>query len=283
MQKRWCVALCVLFLAAALGAQEETGGALLNVNKYSSYFLNTRGRVDSQYIGEVSDDEYDRFSVLSGNLEKPDTPLEVSLLTYYSQGIINIRPVEAKNILPANTKTSELKLGVAVYQEMRILRFLGDTAAAGRHEGILQFITGRGNATGAEIEAYYRQHIGALIAAVVDAEFKDVTIATNTKTAIQQALSGFFLTPNQTNYNGLKRYKYQDVITYELAEQRATGHLGQADSFEAMGMKGAAEAARQASASARDLANTMKPASAYFDALRALHPVIADKVLQESR
>jgi hypothetical protein len=89
---------------------------------------------------------------------------------------------------------------------MRILRFLGDTAAAGRHEGILQFITGRGNATGAEIEAYYRQHIGAHIAAVVDAEAKETSIPTVTLADIKQRISAFYLTPNQTTFNALKEF-----------------------------------------------------------------------------
>jgi hypothetical protein len=72
-----------------------------------------------------------------------------------------------------NAKQADLKLGAAVYQEMQVLRFLGDTAAAGRHEAILQFITGRGNVSRAEIEAYLRGGI----AAVVDAEFNKTTFS----------------------------------------------------------------------------------------------------------
>jgi hypothetical protein len=59
--------------------------------------------------------------------------LEIALLSTCA-GVVDIRPVEAVNML-GNAKQADLKLGAAVYQEMQVLRFLGDTAAAGRHEG----------------------------------------------------------------------------------------------------------------------------------------------------
>jgi hypothetical protein len=187
-----------------------------------------------------------------------DTPLEFALLSYYSQPVISIRPVEAKNILPANNKTSELKLGAAVYQEMRMLRFLGDTAAAGRHEGVLQFITGRGNATGAEIEAYYRQHIGALIAAVVDESLKkrnpETVPTSNTTrmihTLVKTSFTNFFLTPNQANFNKIQKIKQVFDDNY-LIEVWTTGKIAKQDiaAYQEMGMT-------KSVASARELART---------------------------
>jgi hypothetical protein len=47
-----------------------------------------------------------------------------------------------------------LNTGARAYMDLQVARFLGDTAAAGRHEGILQFITGRGNVSRAEIQQY---------------------------------------------------------------------------------------------------------------------------------
>jgi hypothetical protein len=286
MKNRCTAVLIALCVAASLAAQQVTDTSavsLLNVGNYSKLFLHGGGRLDGQYSRAVSDNDYETIAPLGGSETRVDTPLEIALLSTCA-GVVDVRPVEASNIL-GNPRQADLKLGAAVYQEMRILRFLGDSAAAGRHEGILQFITGRGNASGAEIEAYYRQHIGALIAAVVDAEFKDVTIAANTKTAIQQAISGFFLTPNQTNYNGLKRYKYQNGRLYdiEVTEYRVQNALESAELFEAAGNVAQAEFFRKSAESTQDFLNTMKAANAYISALRALHPVIADKVLQESR
>jgi hypothetical protein len=61
--------------------------------------------------------------------------------------------VEASAML-GNPRQADLKLGAAVYQEMQILRFLGNTDAVGRHEGMIKFITDRGNANRTEIQQY---------------------------------------------------------------------------------------------------------------------------------
>jgi hypothetical protein len=140
---------------------------MLNAISYEAYFGSDKKEISRQYVDLASDADYERFSVLGSDVTDIDTPLEFALLSYYSQPVINIRPVEAKNILPANNKTSELKLGAAVYQEMQILRFLGNTDAVGRHEGMIKFITDRGNVNRAEIEKYLKDGI----AEVVNAEF----------------------------------------------------------------------------------------------------------------
>ena len=116
--------------------------------------------------------DYDRFAKLAGREYEIDTPLEFALLSYYSQPVLNIRPVEADAILPKNNpKLADTKLGAAVFQEIQILRFLGNTAAVGRHEGVLKFITDRKNVTRADIEKYYRDNIRGLVSEIVDEEF----------------------------------------------------------------------------------------------------------------
>ena len=67
-----------------------------------------------------------------------------------------------------------LNVGARAYADLQIARFLGDIAAVNRHEAVLQYITGRGNATRAEIEKFYRDNVRSLIAAVVDEEFNKV-------------------------------------------------------------------------------------------------------------
>ena len=70
-----------------------------------------------------------------------------------------------------------LNVGARAYADLQIARFLADTAAVNRHEAVLQFIIGRGNATRAEIETFYRNNIRALISQVVDEEFNKVSFS----------------------------------------------------------------------------------------------------------
>ena len=152
--------------------------SLLNVGNYSKLFLNGGGRPDSKYFRVATDEDWEKIASLGGeDLGNIDTPLEISLLSY-AAGVIDIRPVAADAILPANDpKLSDLKLGAAVFQEIQILRFLGNTAAVGCHEGILQHsIINRGNVSRAEIEAYYKNGIRSLIADAVNVEFNKISI-----------------------------------------------------------------------------------------------------------
>jgi hypothetical protein len=173
MKKLWCAALIALCAAASLAAQTDTSAvSLLNVGNYSKLFLNGNGLTSLKYTRVASDDDHNKIADLSGDREVIDTPLEIALLSTCA-GVVDVRPVEASNML-GNARQADLKLGAAVYQEMQMLRFLGNTDAVGRHEGIIKFITDRGNASRAEIESYYRQGIGILIAQAVDAEFNTI-------------------------------------------------------------------------------------------------------------
>jgi len=134
-------------------------------------------RVDSRYMRPITADaNYEMFCGLEGNDYSLDTYLEFALASYYSPAVVQIRPPEADTILPANNpKLADQKLGAILYQEIQVLRFLADTNAVGRYEGMLRFITGRGNVTRAEVEAYYRSGIRALISEIVDGEFNKVS------------------------------------------------------------------------------------------------------------
>ena len=163
------LAACALSLAAqeVSVTPASTEVSLLNVRSYSSYFLNSNGSISRKYYKEASNDDLYRITALSGDPADIDTPLEIALLSSCA-GVVDVRPVAASNML-GNAKQADLKLGAAVYQEIQILRFLGNTAAVGRYEGILQHsIISRGNVSRAEIEAYYRNGIRGLIAETVD-------------------------------------------------------------------------------------------------------------------
>ena len=139
--------------------------------------------IDGRYGRAIDDDDWNRFSALGGRLDEIDTGLEAILALYYSAGVTAIQPIEAERILPHN-KMSELKLGAAVFQEIQILRFLGNTAAVSRHEGVLKFITDRKNVTRAEIEKYYRDGIRSLVSDIVDEEFGKISFKLDTGRAI---------------------------------------------------------------------------------------------------
>jgi hypothetical protein len=188
--KKFLVTLAALFvLCGAVHAQNPAQGtsaltmgeanltSLVNVNSYSKQFLNGNGLISRTYTRNISDEEYSKFASLSGDTSRVDTPLEIALLSY-SAGVINVRPVEADRILPANNpRLAGLKLGSAVYKELTELRFLdaGNTQAVGRYEGMLKFIQDKHGLTRAEIEAHYRQGIAGLVGEIVDEEFNKIS------------------------------------------------------------------------------------------------------------
>jgi DNA-binding beta-propeller fold protein YncE len=104
-----------------------------------------------------------------------------------------------------------LNVGAKAFADLQIARFLGDTAAVGRHEAVLKFITDKGYATRQEIEAFYRDNVRAQIAGVVVAEFKGITVPASTvayfKEYLEKALTTFFLTPTQANFNIIKEQR----------------------------------------------------------------------------
>jgi hypothetical protein len=79
--------------------------------------------------------------------------------------------VQADAILPkADPALADKKLGAAVLKEMRDLQFAGQLDAKGRYEGMLKFITDRGNVSWANIEKY----LAGGIAAAVEHQFNRI-------------------------------------------------------------------------------------------------------------
>jgi hypothetical protein len=155
-----------------------------------------------------------------------------------------------------------LNVGARAYADVQIARFLGDTAAVSRHEAVLQFITGRGNATRTEIEAFYRNNVRAQIAAVVDREFAGITVPAATITYVKDSLTNFFTTPNQTNFNLLKRI-YDTVsdntgIQLAIIQDSYIVALRNIPIYEDMDMPLAAEAARSSARSYQNILNTRR-------------------------
>jgi hypothetical protein len=136
-------------------------------------------RVSSDYYSKVIDDErvYSSFATLNGDEDIIDTSLEWVLATYYSPALVSIRPPDAEKLLPANSKESALKLALATYKELVEVKFLdpNNTAAIGRYEGVLKFISDKSGVTRAEIDAYYRAGIESLIAEAVEEQFNKIS------------------------------------------------------------------------------------------------------------
>jgi hypothetical protein len=185
----FCAALLAALTLLPLAAQTGAGAlTMLNTKEYSSLFISKNtGLLNLKYSRAISSNEdRERIASLNGESNLIDTPLEISLLSY-AAGVIDVRPVEADAILPANNpRLSGLKLGSAVWKELTEIRFLdpSNTAAIGRYEGMLKFISDKNGVSRAEIEAYYRQGIGAFIAAEVDAQFNRVSFTINNPTTV---------------------------------------------------------------------------------------------------
>jgi len=201
--------------------------SLLNVNRYAAYFLKNN-EFDLKYeLASTDFDYYDRVAALGGDDMLVDIPLEIALLSY-SAGVIDIRPAQAIEMLPAdNPKQADLKLGSAVFQELQVLRFLGastgsatSTAAVGRYEGMLKFITDRKNVTRAEIEAHYRDGIRAFIADIVTEEFNEMRFfIENIINKQASSYSGVLTRNSQTGQYTLRYASETRNIRKELSAQ----------------------------------------------------------------
>ena len=142
------------------------------------------------------------FSNLTGKLDVLDSYLEMALITYYSAAE---RPwaERGNSVLPLNNpRLVDRQLGAHVYKDLVVFRFLNDTAAVSRHEAVLSYITGRGNATRTEIESFYRSGIRALISEVVDEEFNKVSFVMGSPTGGYNAV----LTRNPQSGHYILRY-----------------------------------------------------------------------------
>jgi|GEM_PF-1722812 len=202
-------------------AGEVTNSRLMGLNNYVNYFSDNQplvnpdgARIATNYFRTVEREVRTQFGQLDGNLEAIDTALEWALASYYSPSVIQIRPAEANAMLPANNpRQADLILGANVFQGMQILRFLGDTAAAGRHEGVLRFITDRGNVTRAEIETFYRNGIRELISSTVDEVFNRISFL------LRGGPRGSYNAILTRSINGVYTLSYEDArdVIIELA------------------------------------------------------------------
>jgi len=196
---------------------DTSASSLLNLRTYGNYFDFQNGTVNvtSHYIMSAPRADRRTFGELAGEVGI-DTLLEFALLSYYSQSVVQIRPVEAEAILPAdNPRLAGLKLGAATYKELLMLRFLdpNNTAAIGRYEGMIRFIQDRNCVTRAQIEAYFRDGIRSFINEIVNEEFNRISFVMGSPTGGYNAV----LTRNPQNGHYMLRYTDARDNTKELS------------------------------------------------------------------
>jgi hypothetical protein len=179
MRKLPLTAALLAACAVCLVAQEVPGTSastfmsdvsLLNTRKYNEYFGFNDGNINirSRYILSATKEERDVFAGLQGKETIIDTPLEFALLSYYSPITIEDATVRANadSVLPKNNpRAAGLKLGSAVLKELAELKFLdpSNTAAIGRYEGMIKFISDKNGVSRAEMQDYLRQGIAAVV------------------------------------------------------------------------------------------------------------------------
>ena len=155
-----------------------------------------------------------QYATLGGDIRYIDTPLEATLAAYFVWNIFepfSTAEAAVEAIFPhSNPRLVDRQLGTYVYMDLVILRFLGNTEAVGRHEGMLKFITDRSNVTRADVETYYRRNIATHISFMVDeqyakfrAERQPFNVSTARLIEVKRAITDFMLNPSTASYSEL--------------------------------------------------------------------------------
>jgi hypothetical protein len=180
--KKIIFTLTFVFVLATGVFGQTTQEGFPDLKAYANAYLAQFGWIETDWINKPKIQDRDlvenaKYAALEGNQRYIDTLLELAIYAYCHPKA-NTAPPTAEAILPHNNpRLVDRQLGAYVYKGLIVYRFLNDTAAVNRHEAVLQFITGRGNATRAEIEQFYRDNVRTLIAAVVDEEFNKISFS----------------------------------------------------------------------------------------------------------
>jgi Tol biopolymer transport system component len=118
-----------------------------------------------------------------------------------------------------NLKPAALALGMRVSMNLAVRFLEPNNHAAISREAKLQLIVSSSAGTAAqvsraEIEAYYRQNIGALVAVEVDKQFKNTLLLPNEIQAVKDILAIFFVRPNTTTFNAVRDVSFIYMTVY---------------------------------------------------------------------
>jgi tetratricopeptide (TPR) repeat protein len=99
----------------------------------------------------------------------------------------------------------------ALFMEITVNRFLGNSVT--NYENWLKTVCDNNKVSRAEVETFYRQNIGSLIAEVVDAEFKDTVLPPKEIQAVKDILTAFFARPNTATFNAVRDVMFIYTVT----------------------------------------------------------------------
>jgi hypothetical protein len=160
--------LLAALLCAALGAVSAQN-RLPDLEKYAELFTAQFLPADTDWkkagVVDTVPAVNEKYAILGGNTAYLDTALEIALYQCYSENT-NPVPPDAEAILSRdNPRLVDRQLGAMVVKELAEIKFLDpkNTAAAGRYEGMIKFITGRNGVSRAEMQDYLKQGIAAVV------------------------------------------------------------------------------------------------------------------------
>jgi len=119
---------------------------------------------------------------------------------------------EPNNYVVDKTNKSDMWFCGAMYMEIIVNRFLGKNDVVTKYENWLKTVCDKNKVTRAEVEAFYRDNIRALISSAYDEGVKNYTdkpnesIIENTISDFKKIILDFYVNPNQTTFNNLKYY-----------------------------------------------------------------------------
>jgi hypothetical protein len=191
---------------------------MVNVNTFASYYGFKNGEIDygNKYTWELEERDDEVFGSLDNEAEVIDSAKEWFLAMACGTSQIKVTDVsmaaKIEAVLP-NKRVAGLKAGSAVLKELAELKFLdpSNTAAIGRYEGMIKYISDKNGVSRAEMQDYLKQGIAAevdkhfntaygdFIPAVVYDEYKR-TNPVDALALIRNAITDFFLDPNRNIY-----------------------------------------------------------------------------------
>ncbi|MDR0637818.1 MAG: hypothetical protein LBG27_02765 [Spirochaetaceae bacterium] len=230
--------------ALSLFAQEGAGGpvdiskyrnvSLLNAETYAQNFTNKdTGNIADKYVMRAirtNSSEVDRVADIDG--QSGISSVEEIALLSATAGVINVRPIEVAEMLPASDPALiDLQLGAMLYMKKATVNFLGGGNPA-KYATEMKFITDRGRVTEADIKDFVKQGIAAvvdkyysqrgmldIVPSVVYAEWKQngASHGLDGLQIVKDKLTAFYLAPTQENYAALVGI----YVSYRELERRS--------------------------------------------------------------
>ncbi|GAB6391195.1 MAG: hypothetical protein MdMp014T_0568 [Treponematales bacterium] len=220
----FAVFACFVSVAPVVAA-EVSSRNLPGIGNYVGLFHNGgvagagKVRVDAKYFTDRDSEIYKTTAALEEGSKYPNTALGFAIASYFTS-TVNIRPVEAANMLPANSKASEVKLAAATAMALAEVRFLDgqNRDCIGRYEGMLQFIKDAAAKAGRPLaDSDINAALAAAIGAAVDGEFGKISFFIENIIGNQARSYDGVLTLNAGKY--ILSYGNSRHITKELSAQ----------------------------------------------------------------